>query len=358
MRLPENIERFVKNRKPHVAAGADIDKRVLDDSFAAMEETMRAKSVVNQPNIRRIIMKSRITKLSAAAVIIVAVVIGISHFSVKDITKFSVQPQTAKSVAAELHGPLTHRFPDGSQVELAEGAKIRLYDSTNRRGFEHVTGEIEVFVTKGDNEFVITSVFGAVKALGTAFKMDIVRVDSTDLLAVKVEEGVVEVSNAKGSKIIRENQRLTVEKDKAPYDFQQDKNLPPRLIERIQTMLDAVEKSDKKAWLANFNINALYDLAKGKIKYEQHSDWFSGMSPDDAKNFRQALADVNSPEQIKEIMLADIKFDGVCKLYVLSVTLDEDGKHAKAVCVKKLGQTVGFTPQWTFFDDDWWQTDD
>jgi len=83
MRLPENIERFVKNRKPHVTAGADIDNRVLDDSFAAMEETMRAKSVVNQPSIRRIIMKSRITKLAAlaaAAVIIIAVLIGVNYF--------------------------------------------------------------------------------------------------------------------------------------------------------------------------------------------------------------------------------------------------------------------------------------
>jgi len=96
MRLPENIERFIKNRKPHVAAGADIDKRVLDDSFAAMEETMRAKSVVNQPNIRRIIMKSRITKLAAAATIIAIAVLGI-HLLEKSATPAYALEQTIEA---------------------------------------------------------------------------------------------------------------------------------------------------------------------------------------------------------------------------------------------------------------------
>jgi len=260
-------------------------------------------------------------------------------------------------VAELLNGPRVHIFADGSQVQLAEDAKIRLYDSTDRRGFEHLAGEVEIVVNKGDREFIITSAFGTIKALGTAFKMDIFRVDSTNLLAVNVEEGVVEVSNAKGSKIIRENQRLTVEQDKAPYDFRQDENLPLGLVERIQAMLDAMEAGDKHAWLANFNIKAFYDLAKGKVEYEQHPDWFSGMSPDDANRFRQALANVNSPEEIKEIMIADIS-DNIYKLYVRSVTLDKDGKHATAICVKKQGQAIGFTPQWTFFDGDWWQTDD
>ena len=82
MRLPENIERFIKNRKPNVATSADIDKRVLDDSFAAMEEAMQAKSVVNQPNILRIIIKSRITKLAVAASVFIAAIIGLHQFRI------------------------------------------------------------------------------------------------------------------------------------------------------------------------------------------------------------------------------------------------------------------------------------
>lgn len=81
MKLPENIERFVKNRKSQITASADIDKRILDNSFAAMEEAMRAKSTINQPNIWRMIIKTKITKLAVAAVIIIAVLFGINQFS-------------------------------------------------------------------------------------------------------------------------------------------------------------------------------------------------------------------------------------------------------------------------------------
>ena len=80
MRPTENIERFIKNRKPQVVTSADVDNRVLNNSFAAMEEAMRTKSSVTQPNIWRIIMKSKMTKLAAAAVIIIAVLIGINQF--------------------------------------------------------------------------------------------------------------------------------------------------------------------------------------------------------------------------------------------------------------------------------------
>jgi len=80
MRSTENIERFIKNRKPQVVTSADVDKRVLNDSFSSMEEAMRTKPVTIQPNFGRIIMKSRITKLAAAAVIIAAITIGINSF--------------------------------------------------------------------------------------------------------------------------------------------------------------------------------------------------------------------------------------------------------------------------------------
>ena len=44
------------------------------------EELRKEQTAKTEPNIWRIIMKSRITKLAAAAVIIIAVLIGINHF--------------------------------------------------------------------------------------------------------------------------------------------------------------------------------------------------------------------------------------------------------------------------------------
>lgn len=80
MRPKENIEEFVKVRKPHVTTSREMDKRTLNDSFAAMEQTIRAKSAAQKPSTTRIITLSRMTKLTAAAaVIIVAISFFIAH---------------------------------------------------------------------------------------------------------------------------------------------------------------------------------------------------------------------------------------------------------------------------------------
>ncbi|MGB2864052.1 MAG: hypothetical protein WBC05_12050 [Sedimentisphaerales bacterium] len=69
MKPTENIEEFVKLEKPHVTTGGTMDERTLNDSFAAMDETIQ----VNKPSAAVIILRSRAAKLAAAAVIIVSV---------------------------------------------------------------------------------------------------------------------------------------------------------------------------------------------------------------------------------------------------------------------------------------------
>jgi len=69
MKPEKNIEEFVKLEKPQVTTGGEMDKRTLDASFAAMDETIRA----NKPSAAGIILRSRVAKLAAAAVIFVAV---------------------------------------------------------------------------------------------------------------------------------------------------------------------------------------------------------------------------------------------------------------------------------------------
>ncbi len=73
MKPKENMEKFVRVRKPHVTTSRQMDKRTLDDSFAAMEQTVRAKSADHKPSAPGIIFRNRMIKLAAAAVIIVAI---------------------------------------------------------------------------------------------------------------------------------------------------------------------------------------------------------------------------------------------------------------------------------------------
>ena len=79
MRPKENIEKFVRVRKPHVTTSRQMDKRTLDDSFTAMEQTIRAKSADHKPSTARTITLSRMVKLAAAAVIIVGISFFIAH---------------------------------------------------------------------------------------------------------------------------------------------------------------------------------------------------------------------------------------------------------------------------------------
>jgi hypothetical protein len=69
MKPVKNIEDFVKLEKPNVTTGGTMDERTLNDSFAAMDETIGA----GKPNVAGMILRSRAAKLAAAAVIIVGI---------------------------------------------------------------------------------------------------------------------------------------------------------------------------------------------------------------------------------------------------------------------------------------------
>ncbi len=76
MRPADNINDLIK--KLQLKASADLDKRVHDDISAALTKSEKTKSVQPEPNIWRTIMKSPITKLAAAAVILIAVAISVT----------------------------------------------------------------------------------------------------------------------------------------------------------------------------------------------------------------------------------------------------------------------------------------
>jgi hypothetical protein len=98
MRPIENTEEFVREGKPHVRTGPQMDKRVLDDSFTAMEETLGA----NKLSSRRIIFLSRAARFAAAAaVIIVAISLFVVHQG-PDEQKQKNAPKIAESPAEML----------------------------------------------------------------------------------------------------------------------------------------------------------------------------------------------------------------------------------------------------------------
>ena len=76
MRPAENIGKLIK--KLHTAASAELDKKVYSEISKALAEDKKSAAVA--PSVWRIIMKSKLTKLAAPAVVIVAVLIGVNRF--------------------------------------------------------------------------------------------------------------------------------------------------------------------------------------------------------------------------------------------------------------------------------------
>ncbi|HIJ69811.1 MAG TPA: hypothetical protein HPP87_00435, partial [Planctomycetes bacterium] len=79
MRQTNKIEQLIDNL--HDRTSAELDEKTLKDVFSVMEKSTKTQPALKQSNIWRIIMKNPMTKLAAAAVIIIAVLIGANQFS-------------------------------------------------------------------------------------------------------------------------------------------------------------------------------------------------------------------------------------------------------------------------------------
>jgi len=311
--------------------------------------------------IRRIIMNATLVKIAAAAVIAVAAIVGIAKLTHNPAD--NAVPPIGPVAQETITGPTTHTFADGSTVALGEGAGIRTLATAGRRGFEHLAGRIEVTVAKGHGEFVVTSPYGDVKALGTQFTMDLLdgvaenTKQPVKMLNVEVTEGIVEVRNAKGVQTLKPAQNAVVAIDAAPYDFNQDETLPEGLRQRIAAMVKAFEAGDRVAWAANFNLDYVYRLVKGEVAYDPN---LFGGSAEDVERLKQTVAQVKSAEEMKQMLLAGVNITEPIGVYVRGIEVSRDGKHARAECVQRrsANHIVITRPQWHDFDAGWWQIDD
>jgi outer membrane lipoprotein-sorting protein len=80
MNPEEKIQKLI--RKSEVTTDAQTDQRILNDAMRHLEQIKPQKTPVIRPNIWRIIMKSLITKLAAAAMLIVVLLISFHYFSI------------------------------------------------------------------------------------------------------------------------------------------------------------------------------------------------------------------------------------------------------------------------------------
>ncbi|MCP4257882.1 MAG: outer membrane lipoprotein-sorting protein [Planctomycetes bacterium] len=89
MRPAENIEKLLKDI--NIDTNAKTDDAVLDDVIEAFEKSKDKKTSAIEQNIWRIIMKSPIIKLAAAAVIVLAVVFSMTIFDKSVPTAYAIE---------------------------------------------------------------------------------------------------------------------------------------------------------------------------------------------------------------------------------------------------------------------------
>lgn len=79
MKPADKIKELIN--ESNVTTSSDADQRILGDALEHLEKLKQKTLFTAQPNVWEIIFKSLITKLAAAAVIVITAIVGINQFS-------------------------------------------------------------------------------------------------------------------------------------------------------------------------------------------------------------------------------------------------------------------------------------
>ncbi|MHC4088450.1 MAG: hypothetical protein ACYSU5_25065, partial [Planctomycetota bacterium] len=127
MRPAENIENFIK--RVRLKASPQMHERTLNDALEAQKESRKTKSAELEPKIWRIIVKSRMTKLAAAAAIIVIAVLAISQFTSTTVVYGVTEALELCKKADTIHiqgRSFYPDFPEQNQAQQAVGFEVWL----------------------------------------------------------------------------------------------------------------------------------------------------------------------------------------------------------------------------------------
>lgn len=156
MRLADNVEKLIRDSHVlDVNTSSEMDQRIMRDALKAQKELADTKLADAEPNIWRIIMKSRITKLATAAAVILIAVLGVTFLD-KAVTPAWAIEQTIdllKSFNA-MHITGTMLNEEGKQVSFEAWARANEEQTaSNHLRLEMETGEIDVISERRRYEY-------------------------------------------------------------------------------------------------------------------------------------------------------------------------------------------------------------
>jgi outer membrane lipoprotein-sorting protein len=128
MRPVKNIKRIIKNAAIH--SDPEVNQAVLRDLLKELPEAGEQKPSLAWPNMGKTIMKSRIARLAAAALIIIAVLIGINQFGGDHNTVFAQvleQIEKAKTITWKVTYYLQVTSKDGKRTWIETETRQQAY---------------------------------------------------------------------------------------------------------------------------------------------------------------------------------------------------------------------------------------
>lgn len=159
------LKAFCAAEKSAAETGEQLDKRILDAALSAHEQAKRKQPAHSQPKVWRITMHSKVGKLAAAAVIVLAAVIGITQFNLGGTVTFAqvIEPiLNARTVVLDFvigegsDAPEMHDIVIGSKVrrtisnmdmtmvlDLEEGRMLSLENTEKIASYVDIQGTVQ-----------------------------------------------------------------------------------------------------------------------------------------------------------------------------------------------------------------------
>ena len=132
MRPADQTKQFIKNAS--INSNPDVNEAVLKELLGEMDKSQKEANATRQPDMWRTIMKNPVTKLAAAAAIIIAVLIGLHYLG----NPIDITPSAYAEVVGRLQNALTMTYTSSGTTEVEIAFKKPGYMRTTMPG-DYVT---------------------------------------------------------------------------------------------------------------------------------------------------------------------------------------------------------------------------
>jgi outer membrane lipoprotein-sorting protein len=146
MRPTDKIKQYLKNLP--IKTNPRVDQAVLDDLLDRLDAAQEAKQTALRPNTWRILMHNKMTKLSAAAVILIAAAVLLSQFifpavTFADVVKPLLEAKTLIYdfvLGSEDTGPTLHDIVSGNRIRrtISNMQNVTMILDTDRARMLHL----------------------------------------------------------------------------------------------------------------------------------------------------------------------------------------------------------------------------